>query len=331
MTARARHRNAYERALAYCRAKRIFQVGERVLVGSGSGAASLGVLGFLHLAQGDLELGEIAVGAVDLGVDDSADAVADAGRFARLIGVTFYAVSARDGSLPLTALRALAAREHFARIALGHTRDDAVAYVLARIARGVPLARLHPMASRRRDGIVRPLLDLRDAEALELARTAGIEPVTLPPDTGRRLPLEARLRASVLPRLRVEAPGCDEAILRAARDAQRWGRYLVREADEVLSRVAAHTTGRIEIQLDPMSIVLADAVAEAVLRGLMLPMVVRRNARRPLARMLTRSHEQELPDEVVLGPGLIATYGPDRESILLRSTQRERPAGQVTG
>ncbi len=327
---RDRHTSAYERALAFCRARRLFRPGDRVLVGSGSGAASLGVLGFLRLAESDLGLGEIAVGAVDLGGDDAADAVADTGRFARLVGVSFYAVSA-DGRSPLASLRALAARERFTRIALGHTRDDAVAHVLARLARGVPLARLRPLVACRRDGVVRPLLDLRDAEALELARTAGIEPVAMPPEPGRRPSLETRLRASVLPRLRVEVHGCDGAILRVARDARRWSRHLAHEVDALLAREVTLAPGRIEIPRVPMAGVLAEAVADAVLRRLQVPPSVRRSARPPLARMLKRSHEARQPTEVVLGPGLIATIVPERQVIVLRSSRRDRAAGQGIG
>ena len=87
-------RNAYERALRFCQTRALFAPGDRVLIGSGSGAASLGTLGFLRLAQRDLGLGDLAVGAVDRDGEEDADAVADTGRFARQLGATFYAVSA---------------------------------------------------------------------------------------------------------------------------------------------------------------------------------------------------------------------------------------------
>ena len=329
MTLRARHPSAYERALAFCRDHRVVLPGERVLIGSGSGMTSLGVLGFLRLAQHDLELGELAVGAVDFGGDDSADAVADTGRFARQLGVSFYAISA-EGRRPLESLRILAKREGFGRIALGHTRDDAVAHVFARLVRGIPLARLSPLVARRRDGIVRPLLDLRDAEALELARTAGIEPTSLPPDPTARLPLELRLRQSVLPRLRVEVHGCDEALLRAARDARRWAKYLEREVGSVFAK-GVLTANRAEIVVGNVPRVLAEAVAESVLRQLGVSMSVRKAARFPLARLLWLPHERKQPHEIVLGPGLIATYLPDRQVIAVRTARRDRSTVEGIG
>src|SRR5689334_9985818 len=119
MTTRGAPRGVFERALGFCRANKLLERGDRVLVASGSGVASLGALGFLRLAQQDLGIAEIAVGAVDLGDGQDAEAVADVGRFARILGVTFYAVSS-EGRAPVKALGTVALREGFGRIALGH-------------------------------------------------------------------------------------------------------------------------------------------------------------------------------------------------------------------
>ena len=329
MTSSRRHRTAYERAVAFCRERKIFRPRERVLVGSGSGAASLGVLGFLRLAQHDLGLGDIAVGAIDFDTEDSADAVADAGRFARQLGANFYAISP-EGRGPLESLRVLADREGFSRIALGHTRDDAVAHVFARLVRGVPLHKLRPLVARRRDGIVRPLLDLRDAEALELARTAGSEPVSLPPDPSTRLPLEARLRQTILPRLRVEVHGCDDALLRAGRDAARWARFLEHDVNERMGRVIL-VADRAEIPVEPIPPVTAEALADALLRQFSATAQVRKTARGPLAWLLRRTHERRQREEVLLGPGLIGTYIPERNVIVLRFPRVQRSAGEGIG
>jgi tRNA(Ile)-lysidine synthase TilS/MesJ len=317
-----RPRGAYERALAFCRAHRLFRPGDRVLVGSGSGAASLGVLGFLLLAQRDLGLAAIAVGAIDFGGEDDAEAVADAGRFARQLGTDFYAVSA-EGCSATAALVALARREGFTRVALGHTRDDAVSRVLSQLVRGGGLDRILPYAARRPDGVVRPLLDLRDAEALELARTAGIEPVMLPPEPSARPPLATRLRASVLPRLRVEAPGADEALLALGRDVRRLVKGVRAEARRQIE-AGTLANGALELPWVGANPLLATALANAAVARLDVSPATARSSAHALARLL-RSPDRALNSrEVVLGPGLVATYLPARRVVAIRVRRARR-------
>lgn len=316
MMAQRAPRGAYERALEYCRARRLFVPGDRVLVGCGNGTASLGVLGFLSLARRDLGLAHLAVGSIDFGRDNDAEAVADVGRFARQLGVDFHAVTA-DRRTTTQALVALARQAGFTRIALGHTRDDAVARVLAQIVRGRGVETLRPLVARRRDGVVRPLLDLCEAEALELARAAGIEPVALPPDPTMRPSLEARLRAVVLPRLRVEVPSADEALLTLGREVRQLTRWIRNEARRWVEQAQFTSVGLILPTVTGGS-VLASEIAKAALVRMDVAPSVLHIAAAPLARLLRSSPKTWSSREVVLGPGVVATCLPARRAVALR-------------
>jgi tRNA(Ile)-lysidine synthase TilS/MesJ len=326
VTTAGHRRGAFERALAFSRGRRLFRPGERVLVGSGAGVASLGAVGFIALAARTLGLAEIAVAAVDLGHPDDAEVVADVGRVARQLGVTFYALSAEGAAGPTPALLALARRERYARVVLGHTRDDAVARVFAGLVSGRGLEGVRPLVARLANGVVRPLLDLREAEALELARTAGIEPAMLPPEPGTaRPPVETRLRASVLPRLRVEAPGSDDALLALGREISQLRALVYGEAGRVATNASSGASG-LELPLVGTSTTFARAVARAALTRLDVPSTVVRAAAEPLARLL-----RGRPDgaghalgEVVLGPGVVASYLPARRVVALRVARVRR-------
>jgi tRNA(Ile)-lysidine synthase len=94
------------------------------------------------------------------------------------------------------ALQRMAARGGAGLIATGHTMDDNAETVLLRLSRGGEPIGIPP----RRGNIVRPLLDLRRAEAREVCRSRGIQWIEDPSNRDERL-ARNRIRRRVLPGL----------------------------------------------------------------------------------------------------------------------------------
>ncbi len=213
---------ARERVLAFTQARRLLRPGDRVLVATGGGARSLGLMNFLFAARDELALREVAVAAVEPHTNEDSDAaevVADVGRLARSFGMAFYAVrpSPTRGRVDVHGeLSLLAAEARFDRVALGNTRDDDAVRVLCELARG-GLDAVRGIAPRLRGGFVRPFLVLSDAEAMSF--TPG-EAVGWGAGVGAASPEEEAVRREVLPRLRVHFSAVDMMLQETGRSAR---------------------------------------------------------------------------------------------------------------
>ncbi|MBL8600632.1 MAG: hypothetical protein JNK72_01780 [Myxococcales bacterium] len=196
--------------------------GRRVLVGTGGGASSLGLLAFLVAHAEALGLARVAAAGVETDLRDDADEaerVADAGRAARAFGVDFHALRPAPGRAAvcvLDELWGLARVEGFDRVALGTCRDDLALASLSAVVSG---GRLVDFARKAQRHVWHPFAALSNAEAHSLALTHGVEVPVLtgpPPRTG----LEGALAASVVPRLRAIAPGVEASLVRLAQEAR---------------------------------------------------------------------------------------------------------------
>lgn len=264
-----RRREPYARALAFCRRNKLFSRGDRVLVGLGGGAASVGLLGFLSCATEALGLAEIAVGSIEIDgeLSDAAESVADVGRAARQLGLSFYAVRPTQGRrvVLLRELRALAAEQGFQRVAVGHTRDDDARRVLAELCRAEGIGGVRGLAPKLAGAVVRPLLALSTAEAMSLGRSLEIDISRPPPAPSAGL--EARLGATVLSRLRALVPDVDASLAALGREARGLRRSLMLEAR---ARIAAGRLpdGSVEVMPVTHHRSLAGALAVELLRTL---------------------------------------------------------------
>lgn len=162
--------------------------GDRVLVAVSGGADSVGLLLVLstlrrrlgielvaaHIHHGlrgadaDLDQACAATAAARLGVPFASAAIGD-----RLAGSAAN-VEARARKARYAALRRLMRAHDCRRIATGHTLDDQAETVLMRIVRGSGLRGLSAIRPRRRDGVVRPLLDCRRAAVRSAVDQAGL-------------------------------------------------------------------------------------------------------------------------------------------------------------
>jgi tRNA(Ile)-lysidine synthase TilS/MesJ len=324
---------ALRRALAFASRQRLFGPGDRVVVGMGTDPASLGLLGFLLHSRAALGLAEIAVAAVERRLDeesDDAEQVADLGRLARQLGLTFHAVrpAALGGRVRVVdELRKLAQEQGHTRVALAPTRDDDAARVLWELLRGRGVTAIRGLAPRLSGAVVRPLLALERSEAASLASLLGVELPTPPPDEPD--PLRDRLlpalESTILPRLRALTPGSIAALAGLGREARRLQRMFAREAD-ALVRSGRASVGGATIELDGAAFAgpRGPWVARAAVRALG-PLAeathVRRDAR-ALAHAVTHPRDLSRAEALVLHGATVTMDGRTGRVLLRRRATR---------
>ena len=206
----------------------MLSAGERILVAVSGGPDSVGLLAALTSLRKPLGV-ELVAAHVNhrlRGTDADADEQC-AAEVARRLSVPFVRdelpltlgsggnIEARARRLRYAALQRLARVHGCVRIATGHTQDDQAETVLLRLIRGTGTAGLGAIQPRRRDGVIRPLIDCSRAQAEALARTAGL-PWRV--DASNRDPRfsRTRIRHDVLPLLRQLNPRVVASIARAA-------------------------------------------------------------------------------------------------------------------
>jgi tRNA(Ile)-lysidine synthase len=142
-------------------------------------------------------------------------------------------------------LESTARRVGAGRIATGHTADDQAETVLLNLLRGTGLpglAGIPPV----RDNIVRPLLDVTRAEALEYCAARRLhyrlDPSNL--DTTLR---RNRIRHEILPALRAIQPRVTEALCRLAEIVRVENDFIAREASRALQEVGSRRPGGAKI------------------------------------------------------------------------------------
>ncbi len=131
-------------------------------------------------------------------------------------------------------------------VVTAHHADDQAETVLHHAIRGTGLRGLAGMSARR-DGRIRPLLEVRRATLAEYAQTIGlrfrVDPTNVHPTTARN-----RLRGEVLPLLEAIRPGATGGLVRLARLAGAEERALEQAEDRLLeSLVRDHTHTRIVV------------------------------------------------------------------------------------
>lgn len=319
------------RVLAFVRRRELLREGDAVLVGTGGGAASLGLLALLAAHRQSLGLDRLAAASVEPDLDewgDAAERVADVGRAVRALEVDFYAVRPADRrGEPVSIeaeLRSLAAAHGFSRVALGHTRDDDALGLLAAALSGGHMEAFRALSARSIGGVVRPLLGVGGAEAGSLATLLGVEvpPMVGPPKV--LAGLRGALAATVVPRLRAVAPGFESALVALAQEASGARRLVRREAK---TRVAEAQRGEGCWVLDAASLrasqVLARAVAREILRARALEDGVKMPDAQAVRRLGTalRTATARTPRVV---EGAFATYGSGQVTVTLRRGLKRR-------
>jgi tRNA(Ile)-lysidine synthase len=132
-------------------------------------------------------------------------------------------LEARARRLRYAALHALAAAHGCARIATGHTLDDQAETVLMRLVRGSGHRGLQAIRPRRRDGVIRPLIDCPRAALAAVVGEAGLAVAHDETNADPRF-LRTHIRHRVLPLLKELNPAIARACgnLAAAARAERW-------------------------------------------------------------------------------------------------------------
>ena len=117
-------------------------------------------------------------------------------------------------------LHAAARRTGSALVLTAHPRDDQEETVLMRLLRGAGVRGLRGILPRTREGLGRPLLEVRHATLEAALRNTGLASLEDPSNADRRF-LRVRVRRELLPHLERRAPGVRDrlfALGEAARD-----------------------------------------------------------------------------------------------------------------
>ena len=204
--------------------------GDTVVVAVSGGADSLCLLHVLHTlapvlgcrlyvahldhalrATSEADAAFVAARAAELGLPHTVER-RDVGALARARRVSLE-TAARLARYDF--LHAVAAATGAAGIATGHTRDDQAETLLLHLARGSGLGGLAGMLPRR-DGIIRPLLEVSHAQTVAYCAALGLAPRE---DESNLSPAHRRnrIRHEILPRLEAIQPAASANIARAAR------------------------------------------------------------------------------------------------------------------
>lgn len=308
--------------------------GDRVLVAVSGGSDSIGLLLALHELRRKLGIALVAAHVHHglRGADADADEACAAAAAARL-GVPFVRcdlggrlqgglpnLEARARRLRYAALRRLAAAHGCTRIATGHTRDDQAETVLMRLVRGAGVGGLAAIRPRRRDGVIRPLLDCR-----RLAVRAVVEAAGLPyrHDASNDDPrfLRTQVRQRVLPLLAELNPAIAEACAGLAASARAERAAVARWADCELA--AAGADGHLPVAW--LAQQPAGARALLVRRWLLRGGVpARRLERRHIAAVVALALAAEGRGEVHLPRGWLVRRGHGRLSVARRKSLSAR-------
>lgn len=188
---------------------------------------------------------DLTVASVDHGLrPGSADEVATVGELAAELGAPFHrlqvvvpagpsvqgaARAARYGALA-GLVRSLGATA----LATGHTLDDQAETVLSRILRGAGITGLSGIAPRRRDGVIRPLIDCSRRQVRDHLTRHGLGCVEDPSNADGRFE-RVRLRTDLLPRLATEDPQVARHLAQLADEARATSRWARRRAERMLA------------------------------------------------------------------------------------------------
>lgn len=142
-------------------------------------------------------------------------------------------VQARARTARYRALSRLARQVGATRIAVGHTMDDQAETVLMRMLRGGSLRGVSGIAPRRRDGVIRPLIDCRRDAVHELARSHFARIAEDPSNRDERFE-RVRVRFEILPALEAENVAVVAHLADLADDARSTTRWLRRRAMRLL-------------------------------------------------------------------------------------------------
>lgn len=207
-----------DETIAFVRERRVLRARERVLVASGGGAASTGLMAFIALAREALSLGDVRVVAVDDRSDEGAERCADAARTARALGLEIHVVES-DGLSVIARCQQLRAALAYDALAVGDTVEDAAARALRQL---MGEGAVRGLAARRKDRLCRPLLSTPIRAADSFTKLAGVEPPSSPqgaegPRPTAQRALDQAVREAILPRVRAFWPDADRALAALAR------------------------------------------------------------------------------------------------------------------
>lgn len=200
--------------LSFVRERRVLRRGDRVLIATGGGVASVAMMLWIARHQATLGLAAISVLCLDDGTEDGGDRCFEAARVARerSLDVSVIELAGRSRN---AVLRSAQRAGRWTALALGHTVEDAAARVLRELIEGTTIRGL---AARRRGGLARPLLAMTLREADALAAREGVEVVLgashalHAPSAGAMARRDEAVRSGILPRIRAVWPDADRAL-----------------------------------------------------------------------------------------------------------------------
>lgn len=215
-------------ALLWCLATLAPELGFTLLVASLDHGLRAG-------AQADVEIARAQAASLKLDLRSETLTLSDGGN-----------LQARARAARYCALHRIAEEGKATRIAVGHTMDDQAETVLMRLLRGSSLRAVSGIAPRRRDGVIRPLIDCRRVLVHELAGSRFAQLARDPSNNDERFE-RVRVRFALLPAMEAENTSVVEHLASLADDA-RVTSDLVRRLATRLLRVSSRSSPELRLE-----------------------------------------------------------------------------------
>jgi tRNA(Ile)-lysidine synthase len=225
------------------RERGLISAGDRVLVACSGGPDSAALLWCLATLASELGF-TLTAASIDHGLRPGAYADVETARVQagslnvelRSERLTLPAggnVQARARTARYRALHRIAHEVRATRIAVGHTMDDQAETVLMRLLRGSSLRAVSGISPRRRDGVIRPLIDCRRSAVHQLAGLRFANAAQDPSNHDPRFE-RVRVRLDLLPALAAENVAVVEHLAGLADDARATTALVRRQAVRLL-------------------------------------------------------------------------------------------------
>lgn len=237
--------------LEYCRQKNLIKLNDSFLLSVSGGADSIFMLKLFNEIKNVYSL-KLGIAYIDHKIRDVKKEIIFVKNFSKIYNIPFYLAEiniSKKSSLEellrikrLKALKEIAKKNNFSKIALAHTRDDQAETILMRFLKGTSLRGLSGIKPINNNVFIHPILIFSKEEILNFLKENKI-PFLQDPTNYNFSFLRNKLRLKILPFLEKEInPNLKENMIKMASNLLEDENYLKEKARLSLNEILVNTT-----------------------------------------------------------------------------------------